>query len=328
MTKMTRLSKTKGAGLRAVDLFAGWGGFTEGAEQAGIEVVYAANHWPLAVEAHAKNHPSTVHECQDLRQANWSALPSYDILFASPSCQGHSRAARPARSNAGHIRYKHDELRATCWAVIDCVEVTHPRAILVENVVEFRKWNKYDLWLEALRREGYHVQEAVVNASRFGVPQLRNRLFISATLRPFDLSKAAQGVDQRPGFGPHIDWDLGRWRRIADCRRPGARARFEAARRLGRATVQHVSLSTRAKAATGLPLDEPLRTITTKDQWCVVDGDHYRPFLIREYARGMGFRDHYGWPEGATRGDVIKGLGNAVCPPVACALSSAMAEAA
>lgn len=35
--------------MRAVDLFAGWGGFTCAAEQAGVSVVWAANHWPLAV---------------------------------------------------------------------------------------------------------------------------------------------------------------------------------------------------------------------------------------------------------------------------------------
>lgn len=45
--------------MKAIDLFAGWGGFTLGAEQAGATVVWAGNHWPLAVEAHAQNHPRT-----------------------------------------------------------------------------------------------------------------------------------------------------------------------------------------------------------------------------------------------------------------------------
>jgi DNA (cytosine-5)-methyltransferase 1 len=72
-------------------------------------------------------------------------------------------------------------------------------------------------------------------------------------------------------------------------------------------------------------LDEPVRTITTKDQWAIVDGDLYRPFTVRETARAMGFPDDYGWPERATRGDLIRGLGNAVCPPVAHALIEAVA---
>ncbi len=43
--------------MKCIDLFAGWGGFTAGAEAAGASVIYAANHWPLAVKAHAMNHP-------------------------------------------------------------------------------------------------------------------------------------------------------------------------------------------------------------------------------------------------------------------------------
>ena len=51
--------------MKAIDLFAGWGGFTLGAEQAGVDVVWAANHWPLAVAAHTLNHPNITHACQD-----------------------------------------------------------------------------------------------------------------------------------------------------------------------------------------------------------------------------------------------------------------------
>ena len=52
---------------RAIDLFAGAGGFTLGATRAGVDVVWAANHWKDAVAVHANNHPTIAHECQDLR---------------------------------------------------------------------------------------------------------------------------------------------------------------------------------------------------------------------------------------------------------------------
>lgn len=39
--------------MRAVDLFAGAGGSSLGAELAGLEVIAAVNHWPIAVESHA-----------------------------------------------------------------------------------------------------------------------------------------------------------------------------------------------------------------------------------------------------------------------------------
>lgn len=72
--------------MKAIDLFAGAGGSTTGMVRAGWQVVWAANHWPDAVRVHALNHPDTEHVVQDLQQADFTRLPQYDALWASPSC--------------------------------------------------------------------------------------------------------------------------------------------------------------------------------------------------------------------------------------------------
>ncbi len=302
----------------AVDLFAGWGGFTEGAEQAGATVPYAANHWPLAGEAHAANHPGAQHECQDLRQADWSKLPAHDLLLASPACQGHSTAANGARNPGVHAR--HDALRATAWSVVDCVEVCRPRAVIVENVPDFRRWPKFDLWCAALERDGYTLDVRTLRASHHGTPQRRDRLFIFGTLDAVRVPKLDRGTE--PAFGPCLEWDApGRWRPTS--LRPRVSERIERSRQRhgDRFITQHT------RDHMGVPLSEPIRTITTKDQWAIVDGDRYRPLTVRETARAMGFRDSYAWPKDATRKEAIRGLGNAVCPPVARAAVSAVMEA-
>lgn len=300
---------------RAVDLFAGFGGFTSGATAAGVRVVYAANHWPLAVDVHAANHPETRHECQDLRQADWTALPRYDVLLASPACQGHSQASQPKR------RVYHDAMRATAWAVVDCADVTEPRAIVVENVVDFMRWRLYPEWRGALERIGYTLAEHRVIAADHGVPQLRERLFIVGLrgkrhVLPLRLSR-------RPAFGPCVEWDAGTWRPIAS-------ASSDAQARIRRAKANHGArcLSQHVTNHPGVSLAEPIRTITTKDQWIIVDGDRYRPLTLREYARGMGFPESYTWPEKTPRADVVRGLGNAVAPPVARDVVAAVLEAA
>jgi len=298
--------------VRCVDLFAGWGGFSIGAEQAGARVVYAANHWPLAVQAHAANHPHTQHVCQDLRQADWSALPSYDVLLAAPACQGHSTASQPKR------RAYHDGLRATAWAVVDCADVTEPRALVVENVPAFKRWRLFPVWRQALEALGYSLSEHVVRASGYGVPQRRDRLFIVGTKRArrFELAPPSSS---EPGFGPCIDWSEGRWRPVAAAS-DRVRERIAAGRRHGRRFLtQHVT------GHRGIALDQPIRTVTTKDQWAIVDGDRYRPLTVRENARAMGFPDDYTWPTNATRKDQLRGLGNAVCPPVARAVVEGLA---
>ena len=90
----------------AVDLFAGAGGSSIGAEAAGARVVLAANHWRAAIDTHKANHPHTEHWLQDLQQADFREAPAHDLLLASPACQGHS----PAR---GKERPHHDAQRAT-----------------------------------------------------------------------------------------------------------------------------------------------------------------------------------------------------------------------
>ena len=49
---------------------------------AGVPVLWAANHWPLAVATHSRNHPNPQHLCQDLHQANWATVPAHDLLLA------------------------------------------------------------------------------------------------------------------------------------------------------------------------------------------------------------------------------------------------------
>lgn len=91
-TESPKLPDTEITMTTAIDLFAGLGGWSTGARAAGVQVLWAANHWPVAVEWHSANHPDTQHVCQDLHQARWEQVPAHDILLASPCCQGHAKA--------------------------------------------------------------------------------------------------------------------------------------------------------------------------------------------------------------------------------------------
>src|SRR4051812_35057087 len=121
----------------AVDLFAGAGGFSTGARQAGLRVLWAANHERLAVSTHERNHPATQHACQDLQLADWTLLPDHDVLMASPCCQGHSKAK-------GTTKDWSEKSRSTAWCVHTCAVANRPKAIVVENVPEFRDWDESD----------------------------------------------------------------------------------------------------------------------------------------------------------------------------------------
>ena len=162
--------------MEAIDLFAGAGGFSTGAQMAGCKVVWAANHWPDAVEWHSKNHPSAVHVCQDLHQADWSQVPRHDVLLASPCCQGHSKARGKAKNNA-----QHDASRSTAWAVVSATEYHLPRVVVVENVPEFLDWQLYRPWELAMNALGYTVSPHIIDAADLGAPQNRIRMFLVLT---------------------------------------------------------------------------------------------------------------------------------------------------
>lgn len=289
----------------AVDLFAGAGGFSTGATAAGVDVLLAANHWPVAVEAHAANHPRTTHWTQDLHQADWSRVPAHDVLLASPACQGHSRAR-------GKDRPHHDAARSTAWAVVSCAEHHRPDLVLVENVPEFTRWVLYPAWRAAMAALGYSVAEHVIDAADHGVPQHRVRLFLVCTrsLAPLRLRLPRR---RHVPAASIVDFGAGRWSQIdAPGRSPRTLERVEVGRREhgDRFLVAYYG-STQG----GRSLDRPLGTLTTRDRYAVIDGDRMRMLTVDENRAGMGFPAGYRLP--SSRKLAVHLLGNAVCPRVA-----------
>lgn len=299
-----------------IDLFAGLGGFSEGAELAGARVVWAANHWRAAVDTHAANHPATAHACQDLHQADWSAVPAHDILLASPACQGHTRAR-------GKDRPHHDVSRSTAWAVVSAVEFHRPPAFVVENVPEFAQWALFPAWREALNALGYAMALHVIDAADHGVPQNRVRLFVVGTRSQ---SPIALRLPKRPHVAAAsvVDFGAGQWSAIEKPRRsPATLARVAAGRR---AHGDRFLTAYYGNERGGRSLSRPIGTITTRDRWAVIDHDRMRMLSVPEARRAMGFRDTYRIPEDKRL--AMHMLGNAVCPPVARDLIQAIGAAA
>ncbi len=293
--------------IRAVDLFAGAGGFTLGARMAGVDVVWAANHWPAAVDCHSANHGGVQHSVQDLHQADWTAVPAHDLLLASPACQGHTRAR-------GKDRPHHDASRSTAWAVVSCAEAHRPRTIVVENVPDFLKWELFPAWESALETLGYAVSYDVVDAADHGVPQHRRRLFVVAQrdgqrhfLR-YRISRFRRSHVPAVGI---LNWYGEEWSEVrSKC--PRTRARIEQGRRIH---GERFLIAYYGAERGGRSLYRPLGTVTTRARHAVVCGDRMRMLTVDEYRAAMGFPATYNLPR--NKALAIHLLGNAVCPPVA-----------
>lgn len=292
--------------VTAIDLFAGLGGWSTGARMAGVEVLWAANHWPVAVEWHSQNHPDAIHVCQDLHQADWSRVPSHDLLLASPCCQGHSKARGKANGNP-----QHDASRSTAWAVVSAVEFHRPQVAIVENVPEFMDWNLYPAWAMAMQALGYQLAPHVVDCADLGVPQNRVRMFLVCTR-----SKAPLFLDLPQGkhipASSFIDLEDGSWSPV---NKPGrAQATLDRIAAGRRVHGERFLISFYGNTKGGRSLDRPIGTITTRDRWALVDGDRMRMLTANENLAAMSF------PEGTLRPEnhrlTVHMAGNAV-PPVA-----------
>lgn len=290
----------------AIDLFSGLGGWSTGATMAGLNVVWAANHWPEAVRWHAANHPDAIHVCQDLHQADWTQVPSHDVMLASPCCQGHSKARGKANGNP-----QHDASRSTAWAVVSAAEFHRPPVVIVENVPEFLDWALYPAWAAAMEALGYSLAPHVVDCADLGVPQNRVRMFIVCTRSRAPLFLELPKQDHIPASS-FIDFDAGRWSPVD---KPGrAKATIERVENGRRAFGDRFLFSYYGNTKSGRDIGRPVGTITTRDRWAIVDGDRMRMFTAEENLAAMSFPADVKRPSNHRL--TVHMAGNAV-PPVA-----------
>lgn len=294
--------------IRAVDLFAGAGGMSLGAELAGLEVLAAVDHWPIAVASHAANHPRATHHCEDLAVMDPYKLPDHDVMLAAPVCGGHAKAR-------GKERAHHDASRSTAWCVVRVAEAKRPRWLVIENVPEMLSWALFPAWKHALELLGYGVTTQVVRAEETGeVPQRRHRLVIVGHLgRPMSVR-----IEPRPPMAARTVLDLegGSWRPWREYA-PRSVARIEAAqRRRGRDVLVPYYGSSSSHA--GVSLDGPIGTLTTRDRYVLVRGELARVLTVQEQLALSGFPRDYALR--GTRREQVMQVGNAVPPPLAAAV--------
>ena len=289
--------------MRAIDLFAGAGGTSTGAVSVGVEVVASVNHWPVAVATHTLNHPGAMHVCQDIATVDPTTMPAHDLMLASPSCVGHTRAR-------GREASHHDACRATADDVLRFAEANRPRAVVVENVPEMMQWARYRSWRMGWSDLGYRVSEQVIDAADAGVPQHRRRLFVvaSRTRRPIAVPQPAHA---HVAARACLDLDAGAWS-------PWREWCENTRRRVIRGQVDYGAdclVPYYGAAEGGRSLDRPIGTLTTVDRYALVRGDLARMLTVPEMLRLSSFPA--GYQLAGTKRDGVKLIGNCVPPMLA-----------
>lgn len=157
-----------------ISLFTGAGGMDVGFHTAGIDAILANELVQDAAETYRANWPGTVMINDDVNNIfpALDAIDEVDFVFGGPPCQGFSVAGKMD---------PHDDRSKLVFTFLEVVEKVRPQAFVMENVkalATLSKWSEVrKRYFKECARLGYICSPFVLNATDFGVPQKRERVF-------------------------------------------------------------------------------------------------------------------------------------------------------
>ena len=159
--------------LKSIEICAGAGGQALGLEMAGFKHIALVEYEKKYCETLKKNRPEWNIICEDVK--NFSGKPyrnKIDLLAGGVPCPPFSVAGKQLGS---------DDERDLFPEALRLIEEINPKAVMLENVRGFLDPTFKDYRESILNRIdelGYNVQIKLLNASDYGVPQLRPRIVI------------------------------------------------------------------------------------------------------------------------------------------------------
>jgi DNA (cytosine-5)-methyltransferase 1 len=187
--------------MKFVDMFAGLGGFHVGLARLGHRCVFACESDNNLREVYARNFDIMPH--QDIRSLSSCQVPPHDIMCAGFPCQPFSKAGE----QLGLACKKDGDLFEHLLRII---KFHSPTFLILENVANLQRHNRgqtYDGMRKNLEHMGYSIDQRVVSPHRFGIPQIRDRLFIVGSLRGLEYFEWITGTGRLPSILDVLDDD-------------------------------------------------------------------------------------------------------------------------
>lgn len=197
--KLARLQT--GALPRVLELASGAGGLALGLRSAGFELSAHVEIDKLATETYRLNFRPDVDPSDDWSIARdmtavsaqqlvedlelGSPASAFDILAAGLPCQAFARIGRSKlRAVTGDgDAFRNDERAGLYRRFLEYVGATLPLVVIIENVPDILNFGGHNVPEEicaTLEEMGYRAAYTILNAAHYGVPQIRERLFLVA----------------------------------------------------------------------------------------------------------------------------------------------------
>ena len=166
--------------MRFVDLFAGLGGFHLALRRLGHECVFASEVDNTLRQAYLRNFGMLPYG--DIRAVEMRSVPNHDILCAGFPCQPFSKA--------GYQDGLWDPIDGTLFRdIVNVVRERRPEYLILENVPHLKRHNNGETWSTihaAIEDAGYDLDVRRYSPHQFGIPQIRDRLYIVGKLGGLD----------------------------------------------------------------------------------------------------------------------------------------------
>jgi len=153
-----------------IDLFCGIGGFRVALEKNGMECVFSSDIDPYVQDIYEKNFGEKPYG--DITEIPERKIPQHDILCAGFPCQPFSISGKMENFN--------DDRGRLFYEIVRIAEYHKPLVLLLENVKNIVSMNNGEI-IKTIQQKldeiGYEVHMHVLNASNFGIPQSRERVY-------------------------------------------------------------------------------------------------------------------------------------------------------
>ena len=193
--KNMNMQTTQDHFIKTIELFAGVGGFRIGLESnknhnKKFNIIWS-NQWePSTKIQHAsqiyeKQFGECNHTKEDISTVKVTDIPDHDMLVGGFPCQDYSVAS--TLKNSHGINGKKGVLWWEIYRIVQEKKDKAPKYLLLENVDRLLKspanqrGRDFAIILSSLNTLGYAVEWRVINASEYGMPQRRRRVFIFAS---------------------------------------------------------------------------------------------------------------------------------------------------